>query len=77
MATKRLDPAARLAKLQEKQKEVEAEIKAGEQKRLAAIGSVVAELLQKDEQFRSVMLPILQAVTAPRLKAVIDKFLTS
>jgi hypothetical protein len=77
MATKRLDPAARLAKLEEKKKVVEAEIKADAQKRLASLGSVVADLLKNDEQVKGVLVPKLQAVTAARLKADIAIFLTS
>jgi hypothetical protein len=80
MATKRQNPAvklAQLAKIEEKAKAKREEIKADEQKRLAALGAVVADLLKNDAEVKAVLVSKLQAITAPRLRAEIAYFLTS
>lgn len=70
-----LSAREQLAKLNEKKSALEAKIRMEEEKRLAALGSVVANLLQKDSDFRASVLPKIAAASSPRVKFLLNELL--
>ena len=64
-----------LAKLNEKKSALEAKIRMEEEKRLAALGSVVASLLKNDSNFRTSVLPKIEEAASPRVKSLLSELL--
>jgi hypothetical protein len=69
-------PTDKIAELQNRLKAAKAEAKEAEQRQFAVIGAAVAKLLETDTEFKTIVLPKLQAVlTSSRDKTAIEKFL--